>query len=150
MARIAVSAAGLLLALPAMAGDLPIRPDPQLTPGAVLTTDAATVCQSGYSKTVRHTSGKLKALIYREYGIDRASGHFEIDHLISLALGGADVAKNLWPESYDTTPWNAHIKDKLEDRLHAIVCAGKLPIEQAQREIAMDWIAAYERYIGTP
>jgi hypothetical protein len=78
------------------------------------------------------------------------TGHFEIDHLISLELGGADVAENLWPESYDTTPWNAHTKDKLEDRLHALVCAGKLPIEQAQREIAADWIAAYEKYIGKP
>jgi len=41
-------------------------------------------------------------------------------------------------------------QDKLEDRLHALVCAGKLPIEQAQREIATDWIAAYERYLGEP
>jgi len=50
----------------------------------------------------------------------------------------------------DTTPWSAHVKDKLEDRLHALVCAGKLPMEQAQREIATDWIAAYERYLGEP
>ena len=121
-----------------------------MTPGAVLTTDAATVCQPGYSKTVRHTSGKLKALIYREYGIDRASGHFEIDHLISLELGGADAPENLWPESYDTTPWNAHTKDKLEDRLNALVCTGKLPIEQARQEIVTDWIAAYERNLGKP
>src|SRR5438067_9554474 len=145
-----VVAVGLLLALPAIAGDLPIRPDPRLTPGAVLTTDTATVCQPGYSKSVRHTSGKLKAQIYREYGIDRASGHFEIDHLIPLELGGADVAGDLWPGSYDTTPWNAHVKDKLEDRLHALVCAGRLSIENAQREIATDWIAAYEKYLGKP
>src|SRR6266851_5773151 len=112
MRGIATIAVGLLLALPAIAGDLPIRPDPKLTPGAILTTDAAKVCQPGYSKTVRHTSGKLKALIYREYSLDRTSGHFEIDHLISLELGGADVAENLWPESQDTTPWNAHVKDK--------------------------------------
>jgi hypothetical protein len=130
------------------AADLPIRPDPNLTPGAVLTTDKATVCRSGYSKTVRHTSGKLKAAIYREYGIDKTSGHFEVDHLISLELGGADNAANLWPQSYDTETWNAHTKDKLEDRLHALVCAGRLPIEQAQQAIAADWIAAYEKYVG--
>jgi hypothetical protein len=140
----------LLIALPAIAGDLPIRPDPKLTPGVVLITDAATICQPGYSKTVRHTSGKLKASIYREYGLDRTGSHFEIDHLISLELGGADVAENLWPQSYDTLPWNAHVKDKLEDRLHALVCSGKLRLEQAQREIATDWIAAYQRYLGKP
>jgi hypothetical protein len=140
----------LLVGYPVVAGDLPIRPDAKLTPGAVLTTDVATVCAPGYTKTVRHTSGKLKAMIYREYGLDRADGHFEIDHLIPLELGGADVAENLWVESYDTLPWNAHLKDKLEDRLHALVCAGKLPIEQAQHEIAVDWIATYERYVGLP
>jgi hypothetical protein len=125
MCRFATLAISLLLALPALAGDLPIRPDPKLTPGVVRTTDAATVCAKGYSKTVRHTSGQLKAEIYREYGIDRQEGHFEVDHLISLGLGGADVAANLWPQSYDTLPWNAHVKDRLEDRLDALVCAGK-------------------------
>jgi hypothetical protein len=140
----------LVLAAPIRAADLPIRPDPKLTPGAILTTVAATVCQPGYSKSVRHTSGKLKASIYREYGLDRAVSHFEVDHLISLELGGADVAENLWPQSYDTVTWNAHTKDKLEDRLHALVCAGRLPLEQAQRDIATDWITAYQKYLGTP
>jgi hypothetical protein len=139
-----------LIALPVVAADLPILPDPMLTPGASLTIDAATVCQPGYSKSVRHTSGKLKASIYREYGLDRAVSHFEVDHLISLELGGADVAANLWPQSYDTETWNAHTKDKLEDRLHALVCAGRLRLEQAQRDIATDWIAAYRKYLGTP
>jgi hypothetical protein len=143
-------ASALLLAFPVWATDLPIRPDPKLTPGAVLTTDAATVCQKGYAKTIRHTSGKLKAEVYREYGIDRKEGHFKVDHLISLELGGDDVAANLWPQSYDTQPWNAHLKDKLEDRLHALVCAGKLPLGLEQHEIATDWIAAYEKYIGSP
>ncbi len=148
MRKIHAFAVACLIALPAVAGDLPIRPDPTLTPGAVLTADVATICQPGYSKTVRHTSGRLKAAIYREYGIDKTSSHFEIDHLISLELGGADVAANLWPQSYDTERWNAHSKDRLENRLHELVCAGRLPIERAQREIASDWIAAYEKYLG--
>jgi hypothetical protein len=44
----------------------------------------------------------------------------------------------LWPESYWTEPWNAHLKDKLEDRLHELVCSGQIPLEQAQKEIATD------------
>ena len=36
----------------------------------------------------------------------------EIDHLISRELGGADDVKDLWPEAYGTTPWNAYLKDK--------------------------------------
>ena len=150
MRKVVAFAVAWLLAIPAVAGDLPVQPDPTLTPGAVLTTDVSTICQPGYSKTVRHTSGKLKAKIYREYGIDKASSHFEVDHLISLELGGADVAANLWPQSYDTERWNAHSKDRLENRLHLLVCAGRLPLAQAQSEIASDWIAAYGTYLGAP
>ncbi len=54
---------------------------------------------------------------------------------------------NLWPESWSTYPWNTAAK---ENFLRAEVCAGRMPIEQAQREIAEDWIAAYQRYLGEP
>lgn len=137
----------LLLGSPAFAAD-PIKPDPRLTPGAVATTDADIVCHPGYARSARHTSGKLKSFVYREYGVDRRSGHYEIDHLIPLSLGGADTAANLWPESWDTRPWNAARKDELELYLHGAVCAGRMPLDQAQREIAEDWIAAYRQHIG--
>jgi hypothetical protein len=134
-------------ALPAFAAD-PIQPDPRLTPGAVLTTDLSVICQPGYTKTVRHTSGKLKRRVYEEYGIDSRTGHYEIDHLIPLELGGADVRQNVWPESYDTEPWNAHTKDRLENYLHEGVCSGRLQLEQTQREIAQDWISDYQKIFG--
>jgi hypothetical protein len=54
--------AAAALSTPAAAGDLP---DSALTPGAVLTTDAAAVCSPGYAKSVRHVSGKVKAQVYR-------------------------------------------------------------------------------------
>jgi hypothetical protein len=132
----------------ARAGD-PIRPDPRLTPGAVLTTDTAIVCQHGYSASVRHTSGRMKAAIYREYGIVHGGGHYEIDHLIPLSIGGADVAANLWPQSHDMQPWNADVKDRLELRLLHLVCHGDVPIAEAQHDIAADWIAAYQKYCAT-
>lgn len=128
----------------------PVRPDPRLTPGAVLTTDTRVICQRGYTRTVRHTSGKLEYEVYREYGIDPRSGHYEIDHLIPLEVGGADVRENLWPESRDTPIWNANTKDRLENYLHEQVCAGRIRIEQAQREIATDWIATYKNFLGNP
>jgi hypothetical protein len=65
---------------------------------------------------------------------------------LALSIGGSNSIKNLWPESYRTV-WNAHVKDRLEDRLHALVIGGKLDLETAQREIATDWIAAYKKYI---
>ena len=138
----------LLLAGAAAASDLPT---PSLTPGQVLTTDATTVCAKGYAKIQRHTPQSVKNERYRAYGIaHRKPGEYEIDHLISLELGGADVAANLWPQSYVTKPWNAHLKDRLENWLHAEVCAGRLPLAAAQAEIARDWIASYRQRIGAP
>jgi len=148
--RVATACALLLaLAYPAFADD-PILPDSQLTPGAVLTTDLSKICQPGYTKTVRHTSGALKHEVYAEYNIKPDPGRYEVDHLIPLEIGGADIRKNLWPESYDTKPWNAAMKDKLENYLHVEACGGHIPIEQAQKEIAEDWITAYRKYLGEP
>ena len=84
--------------------------------------------------------------MFKEYGVNRRSGKFEIDHLISLELGGANDIHNLWPQSYTTMPMNAHVKDALEDRLHVLVCTGKVPLVQAQHDIATDWIAANAKY----
>jgi len=145
-----IMTASLLLSVTVAYAEDPIRPDPSLTPGAVVTTDLSRICAPGYTKTVRHTSGKLKRITYREYGIHSREGHYEIDHLIPLELGGADVAANLWPESYDTQPWNARVKDILENFLHDDVCAHRIPIAQAQREIAADWIEASRKYLGEP
>jgi len=124
-------------------------PDPRLTPGDVLTTDTNTICRPGYTKTVRNVPSSVKNAVYREYGIaTHQPREYEVDHLISLELGGSNSIQNLWPQSYQTTPLNAHVKDKLENRLHSLVCSGQVPIQEAQRAIAQDWIGAYQKYLG--
>jgi hypothetical protein len=61
-------------------------------------------------------------------------------------LGGNPTsAHNLWPEPWSGT-FGAHAKDKLENKLHALVCSKKLALSQAQREIAQDWVSAYKHY----
>lgn len=133
----------------ALAFDPPIVPDQAKTPGEVLTTDKDTICAKGYTKTVRDVPEALKNQIYRSYGVtDRKPGEYEIDHLISLELGGSNSARNLWPQSYETQPLNAHVKDKLENKTHSMICSGTLDIKQAQDEIAKDWRGAYAKYIG--
>jgi hypothetical protein len=138
---------GLLLA----AALAPQMPDRALTPGAV--NPAATlsvICVRGYTSQsgVRHVTAATKRKVFAEYGVDRTQGGpYEVDHLISLELGGSNDIKNLWPQSYTSAPYNAHLKDALENRLHAMVCAGKLDLATAQREIAGNWIAAYQAYV---
>ena len=126
----------------------PVSPDHNLTPGVV--DPQATVekiCTPHYTETVRHVTMKMKKQVFKLYGIDQYSDSFEVDHLISLELGGSNDIKNLWPESYTTTPYNARDKDALENRLHKLVCQGKIPLIQAQKEIAEDWIKAHQDYI---
>lgn len=139
-----------LLAAPAF-GDVAvdrISPDPAITPGAVIAGVAVSdLCRHGYTAEVRNVPASLKRQVFIRYGIDPArSAAFEVDHLISLELGGSNAIENLWPEPYEAL-MGAHIKDKLENRLHRLVCAGTLSLEEAQRAIAGDWQAAYRLYM---
>ena len=88
--------------------------------------------------------------MFEEYGIAGADPRaYEVDYLVTPALGGADDIHNLWPHSYSATVWNAQVKDALEDRLREMVCEGSMDLAEAQREIAGNWIAAYKKYFHT-
>ncbi len=133
---------------PSSPADAPYLPNSQLTPGDALDVTTSDICVSGYSSKVRDVPTSVKDQVYKEYGItSHKPGQYEVDHLISLELGGSKSVRNLWPQSY-TGNWNAHIKDKLENTLHDDVCAGKVDLKTAQREISTDWIAAYKKYVG--
>jgi hypothetical protein len=139
-----------MIALLIAAAMAPQAPDPKLTPGDV--NPAATlsvICVRGYTSKpgVRHVTAATKRQVFAEYGVDPKSDKFEVDHLISLELGGSNAIGNLWPQSYTSSPYNAHLKDALENRLHAMVCAHQLDLAAAQREIAGNWIAAYQAYV---
>ncbi len=128
----------------------PLLPDPKMTPGATLPVTRADICVSGYTQKVRNVPLDIKRQVYAEYGIQsHKPGDYEVDHLISLELGGSNSLKNLWPQSYKTQPWNARVKDALENEMHAEVCDGRLDLATAQHDIATDWIAAYKKYFHT-
>lgn len=138
----------LLLTSPALANS-PIVPNARLTPGMIdPNATVPMICKAGYSASVRNVPQWVKHRVFVDYGVDPMSDSFEVDHLISLELGGSNSILNLWPQSYTTQPLNAHRKDVLENKLHTLVCSGHLDLATAQKEIATDWILAYKKYVG--
>jgi hypothetical protein len=123
-------------------------PDATLTPGVTVEVTREELCVRGYAGKSRNVTQSMKDKAYELYGIKHHKpGEYEIDHLISLELGGANDIKNLWPQPYHGE-WNAHMKDKLENRMHKLVCEGQITMKQAQEEISQDWVEAYEKYIS--
>ena len=59
----------------------------------------------------------------------RGSEGCEIDHLISLEIGGSNDITNLWPQPFQGT-WNAHMKDALENYFHKSMCDGTMSMSQ--------------------
>ena len=123
-------------------------PDSRLTPGAALLLNRQTVCAQANIKN-KAVPVALQRKVFEEYGVVGEPRAYEVDYLITPALGGADDIHNLWPHSYSATVWNAQVKDALEDRLREMVCDGNLDLAEAQRAIAHNWIDAYKKYFHT-
>ncbi len=114
------------------------------TPGDIFP-DAtkAMICVPGYSKSVRNVPESLKNAVYASYGIkSRTAGEYEVDHLVSLELGGSNDISNLWPELAAPKP-GFREKDKVENFLHDQVCSGEMTLKEAQIMIATDWHKAF-------
>ncbi len=121
-----------------------VLPDPLCTPGAILPVTREQVCKAGYAKSVRNVPESEKLAVYKEYGIlHHAPGAYEVDHLVSLELGGSNDISNLWPEAAKPKP-GYHEKDAVENSLHQQVCSKVITLAQAQREIATNWLAVYK------
>jgi hypothetical protein len=128
-------------------------PDPTCTPGATNPTVTIDVLRSGDFKTgcERDTASSAdeKATTYHAYNIDHPADNrgqnqtCELDHLISLEIGGADTLDNIWPQcGPDGAQLNERyfkIKDSVENYLAAEVKAGDISLTCAQQGIATNW-----------
>jgi hypothetical protein len=124
-------------------------PDSRFTPGATLLVNRPAVCAQENVKN-KAVPVALRRKVFEQYGISGADpGAYEVDYLVTPALGGSDDIHNLWPHSYSHTVWNARVKDALEDRLREMVCDGSIDLAEAQKEIAANWILAYKKYFHT-
>jgi hypothetical protein len=120
-------------------------PDRRCTPGAYYAKATRTrICRPGYAARIRHVTQATKARVYAAYGIGRRfdGRDGEVDHLVSLELGGSNSVANLFPEAASPRP-GSHEKDRLENRLHDEVCAGRISLRRAQRLVAQGWVTAW-------
>src|SRR4051812_27623885 len=128
------------------------EPDRRCSPGAYFSGLTKTVlCSSSFhTSSVRNVSDATRYAVEVAYGMaPRAYGStLEIDHIVSLELGGSNDPANLFPERADAHP-GYHAKDKLENAAHAWVCEGKIDLRTAQRKIAGNWEALYKLVFGT-
>lgn len=101
------------------------------------------VCARKWGLDARHVNADMKLATMLKAGLvweDRSG--YEIDHIVSRELGGADIVENLQAQCCIVKGHivdQAHEKDVLENRLHRLVCAGDMLLEEAQSGIYWDW-----------
>jgi hypothetical protein len=124
-----VTAAVFLTACTLIAGHYADR---TCTPGDVLTTSRADVCTRGWATRHRHVTSAQRHRIFAAYGIPYAERRaYELDHLVSLELGGSNADTNLFPQPHPYSYW----KDHVENHAHTDICSGRKTVAQVQRWI---------------
>ncbi len=130
-------------------------------PDITQTNISQTICNKNWSTSsirpsVSYTNNiKSNYLNDPKWGYsDKKMSDYELDHVISLELGGAPSdPKNLYPEPYSNTvrgiDYGAHAKDKVENYLHKQVCSGIITLVEAQKEIGTNWVSVYEQMTDT-
>jgi len=126
-------------------------PDRRCSPGAYYSgLTKAVICSSSFrTGPIRNVPDSEKHQVEAEYGLAPASygSTLEIDHIVSLELGGSNDTANLFPEK--ATPAGhqpgLHVKDKLENAAHKAVCAGTISLRTVQQQIASNWELLYKK-----
>ena len=122
-----------------------LLPDLKFTPGKSAMNDAAQICKVKWGKDERHVTEAMKKQACQSYGATDCPGpKYELDHLISRELGGADDVLNLWPQPHP----DAMRKDRLENLLHKELCANRITLPKARACLVKDWWACYKDRIG--
>ena len=150
----AAPAAADLSSLPAhcsaRGSGLQVLPDPACTPGAIDSRVSqaniqSTICRRGYTRTVRPPTSytePLKRELMQRYGDTGPMSRYELDHLISLELGGNPTSPaNLWPEP-GASP---NPKDQVELATNHAICSGRMSLADAQHAIATNWVELGQR-----
>jgi hypothetical protein len=109
------------------------------------------VCTRLQDTSYRHVPDSEKRLVEQEYGMNTTTTYgktLEIDHIVSLELGGSNNIANLFPEKRDVAP-GYKVKDALETHLNTLVCSNHtMTLKAAQVAIAANWEVLYKKVYG--
>ena len=116
----------------------------------IRTSNVQDICTTKTS-TIRNVPVFVKKEVYKRAGVaygDKTlcSKGYEVDHIISLQLGGSNYITNLQLQAYctkselspnfpKTVKYDARAKDAVETRLHTDICKGKITPTLAQEQI---------------
>lgn len=116
------------------------HPIARYTPGTVaLGIGLADLCphlSPAWAGARRTLDAADRRLTLARYGVPAGVPVAEVDHLVPRELGGADTVTNLWPQLHHDQDQR---KDRLENDLHAQVCAGRLELAEAQQRARTFW-----------
>lgn len=121
----------------------------ELNPNVTQKNVDTTICKSGWTATIRPPVSYTNALKNKLLTSGKPSD-FELDHYVSLELGGSPTStNNLWMEAYETPIGiGARQKDTIESELKRRVCLGSLSLKDAQNIIMTDWYAEFLKKNG--
>lgn len=131
---------------------IPVLPDKHTTKGAIVPaiTQAnidTTICNPQYVAAITPPPSwqeQAKTLLISKQFGSMSREFFAVDHLVPISLGGAPRdARNVWLQGW-AGDFSAVQKDALESTLNSMVCNGQIPLHQAQKLIADNWIALYQ------
>jgi len=132
--------------------ELTPNPDRRCSPGAYYEgLTKPVICSSTFrTGDYRNVPDSEKHAVEQEYGLAPKpyGSTLEIDHIVSLELGGSNDPANLFPEEAAPTPTGFRVKDKLENKMHDLVCAGQMTLSAARHQIAANWQALYKKVYG--
>jgi hypothetical protein len=109
---------------------------PSCAPGAVDTDDLAIICGQHTSERRCTFDASFRRRLLAAYGVTSAG---ELDHRISLELGGSNDVTNIWPEPAE----EFRLKDEVENALHRAVCKHELSLDAARKIVLDDWRGFY-------
>jgi Excalibur calcium-binding domain len=129
-----------------------VLPDRQCSPGAYYSglTKGVICLPSFRAGSIPEVPASEQHAVEVEYGMKPGSygRAIEIDRIVSVELGGSKSIANLYPEPGSGTA-NYHVKDRLEKKLHAMVCGGEITLSAARHGIASNWERLYTHVFGT-